>query len=78
MRPVYCNAQADGTARKKYTQKLKELNKWMKSVRNLVELKEWWQVLRLKLYGHYRYYGISGNMPQMRTYYAQTLRLAHK
>jgi RNA-directed DNA polymerase len=66
------------TARKKFVQKTKELNQWMKKVRNLEELEEWWQVLRLKLLGHYRYYGISGNMPAMQVYYTRTLKLAHK
>ena len=81
----YCDKSRKGkfklgrkTARKKFAQKTKELNQWLKKVRNLVELKEWWQVLRLKLLGHYRYYGISGNMPALRAYYTQTLRLAHK
>lgn len=81
----YCDKTRKGafklgrkTARKKYTQKVKELNQWMKKVRNLVELKEWWQVLRLKLRGHYRYYGISGNMPSMRIFYTKAIRLAHK
>jgi len=66
------------TARKKFVQKMKELNQWMKKVRNLAELEEWWQVLRVKLLGHYRYYGISGNMPAMQVYYTRTLKLAHK
>ncbi len=81
----YCDKTRKGafkvgrkTARKKLIQKLKELNQWMKKVRNLVELREWWQILRLKLIGHYRYYGISGNMSPMRAYYARTLRLAYK
>jgi len=81
----YCDKTRKGafklgrkTARKKFVLKLKELNQWMKKVRNLIELKEWWQVLRLKLIGHYRYYGISGNTSSMRAYYAQALRLAHK
>jgi group II intron reverse transcriptase/maturase len=81
----YCDKTRKGkfklgrkTARKKFIQKKKELNQWLRSVRNLVELKEWWQVLRVKLAGHYRYYGISGNMPSMRAYHTQALRLAHK
>jgi len=81
----YCDRTRKGafklgrkTARKKFIQKIKEMNQWLKNVRNLVELKEWWQVLRLKLFGHYRYYGISGNMPSMRVFYTKALRLAHK
>ena len=43
------------TARKKLTQKLKEMNRWLKAVRNTAKLEEWWPILRLKLVGHYRY-----------------------
>ena len=64
----YCD-RTRKTARKKFIQKMKEMNQWLKKARNLVELKEWWQVLRLKMLGHYRYYGISGNMPSMKVYY---------
>jgi len=81
----YCDKTRKGafkvgrkTARKKFIQKMKEMNQWLKRIRNLVGVKEWWQVLRLKLIGHYRYYGISGNMPAMRGYYSKVLRLAHK
>ncbi len=81
----YCDRTRKGgfklgrkTARKKFIQKIKEINQWLKKVRNLVELKEWWQVLRLKMFGHYRYYGISGNMPSMKVFYTKALRLAHK
>jgi group II intron reverse transcriptase/maturase len=66
------------TARAKFTMKMKETNQWMKKVRNLVGLSEWWQVLGLKLLGHYRYYGISGNMPAIKVFYSKILRLAHK
>jgi len=50
------------TASSKFRQKIKAMNAWLKKVRNMVKLKEWWKVLRPKLLGHYRYYGISGNM----------------
>jgi len=81
----YCDRTRKGkfklgrkTARKRFTQKTKELNQWMKNVRNLVELKEWWRVLKLKLFGHYHYFGISGNMPSLQAYYTRTRWLAHK
>lgn len=60
----YCDKARKGkfkvgrkTARKRFIQKLKELNQRMKRVRSAVELKEWWKVLRLKMVGHYCYYG---------------------
>ncbi|MEA3323962.1 MAG: hypothetical protein U9Q37_02330 [Euryarchaeota archaeon] len=41
---------------KKFRQKMTEMNIWLKRIRNLVQLKEWWKVLELKLRVHYRYY----------------------
>ena len=66
------------TARKKFIQKMKEMNVWLKSIRNLVKLKEWWKVLKAKLLGHYRYYGISGNIRIVNKFYQETCRLAYK
>jgi RNA-directed DNA polymerase len=81
----YCDKTRGGkfklgrkTASKKFRQKVKQMNQWLKSIRNQIELRKWWRLLGIKLIGHYRYYGISGNMPLMRAYYTRTLRLAHK
>ncbi len=80
----YCGKTRNGkfrvgrkTNQKKLRHKLKAMNQWLKQVRNLVELKEWWNILSLKLVGHYRYYGISGNMEGVRQYYRETIRLAY-
>jgi len=61
------------TSKAKFRQRIRELNIWLKDVRNLVALKEWREMLRLKLLGHY-YYGISGNMPEMKAFYKQAVR----
>ena len=81
----YCDRTRKGafklgrkTASKKFRQKVKELNTWMKRVRNYVELKDWWRVLRMKMIGHYRYYGISGNYPALRKFYRCAFKLAYK
>jgi RNA-directed DNA polymerase len=81
----YCDKTRHGkfklgrkTASLKFRQKMKATNLWLKSVRNLVELKEWWQILRRKLIGHYNYYGISGNMSQITKFYRRNLSLAYK
>lgn len=66
------------TSSKKLRQKMKAMNQWLKDVRNLVKLEEWWKILGLKLVGHYRYYGISGNYQEVRRFYTYTVRLAHK
>jgi RNA-directed DNA polymerase len=66
------------TSRKKFAQKMKDMNIWLKHIRNLVELKEWWKMLGLKLLGHYRYYGMSGNIQMLQSFYYKTVSLAFK
>ena len=81
----YCDRSRQGkfmvghqTSRKKFRKKCSELNDWLKAVRNRSQVKEWWQVLKAKLMGHYQYYGISGNMRLLSRYYGLTVRLAMK
>ena len=66
------------TARDKFKAKVGELNLWLKKVRNMVKLDNWWKVLRIKLMGHYRYYGISGNYKAIRKFYILAIKLAYK
>jgi len=63
---------------KRFRQKMKSVNQWLKRVRNQVTLAEWWKVFRLKLIGHYRYYGISGNMQALKEFAHETSKLAYK
>lgn len=81
----YCDKTRNGkfklgrkTARGKLIQKMKATNIWLKGVRNAVKLKQWWPVLAMKLAGHYRYYGVSGNSYCIRTFYSQTVKPAYK
>ncbi len=81
----FCEATRKGnfkvgrkTSAKKLREKMKDLNLWMKSVRNAASLKEWWPVLRSKLLGHYRYYGVSGNIRELKAYYTKSVCLAYK
>lgn len=81
----YCDKTRKGgfkvgrtTSNKKLRMKLKAMNEWLKKIRNAVELKEWWKILKQKLMGHYQYYGMSGNMSGLRKYYSQTVKLVFK
>jgi len=81
----YCDRTQNGsfkvgrkTAKVKFNQKMKAINLWLKSVRNATSLKLWWPILRMKLTGHYRYYGISGNARAIWTFYDHTQKLAYK
>jgi len=81
----YCSKSLKGkflmkvrTSKKRMNQKLKEMNIWLKKIRNLVKIKEIWKLLSSKLRGHYNYYGISSNSKSIQNYYYQTIRLTFK
>lgn len=81
----YCSQTRDGrfalkvkTSRKKFTAAIKRENRWLKAVRNLVKLPDMWNMVALKLHGHYQYYGLSGNFEGIKRYYEQMLRLTYK
>lgn len=66
------------TSQKKYAAKCKEMNTWLKSVRNQVKIKEWWKTLILKLRGHFQYYGVSENFNGIKRFYRETIRMVYK
>ena len=66
------------TSGKKFRAKCKSLNVWLKSIRNKIKTKDWWKILRLKLFGHFQYYGISGNYISISKFYRRALFLTHK
>ena len=48
------------TSKKKFRNALLSMKIWMRGVRN-ISIAEWWGLLKMKLRGHYQYYGVSGN-----------------
>jgi group II intron reverse transcriptase/maturase len=66
------------TNRKKFVKACKEMNQWLKAIRNACNIKEWWKILKAKLSGHYNYYGISGNYRSLANYFHTTKRLVYK
>jgi len=66
------------TARKKFSAKVKEMNQWLKAVRNTSKPKEWWPILAAKLRGHFQYYGVSGNFAGINQFKYRTIRLIFK
>ena len=63
---------------KKFRKKCKEMNDWLRKIRNYKKPKEWWLILQAKLRGHYQYYGVSGNMRSIKRYYRLTMRMTLK
>jgi RNA-directed DNA polymerase len=66
------------TDRKRFRAKIKEMNNWLKVVRRTAHVKEWWPILRAKLSGHFRYYGVSENYRSIQRFYFLTIRLVMK
>lgn len=80
----YCSTSKKGkfrvkrkTARKKYTQKLKKFNLWLKKNihQPLVILMD---TIKRKLIGHYNYYGITDNYDSINKYFYNVRRLLFK
>ena len=81
----YCGKNRKGkfilfrkTSKKKFRIKCKEMNKWLKLIRNYRKTKEWWPVLCAKLRGHYQYYGVSGNIHSLSQFYNSVERMTFK
>jgi group II intron reverse transcriptase/maturase len=62
----------------RFSGKVKEMNTWLKAVRNTGKPKAWWPVLAAKLRGHFQYYGVSGNFRGIRRFNYLTIRLVIK
>lgn len=81
----YCATSRNGsfsmrhkTSKENLVRKLKEIQEWVKNIRNLRKLREWWPTIKAKLTGHYNYFGISGNYRCLRQFYYLVLRVVFK
>jgi len=81
----YCGTTRNGkfkvgrkTAKGKYKEKVKAMKEWVKRVSKRAKMREWWKVLQQKMMGHYRYYGVSGNMRSVRQWYLAVYWLVYK
>lgn len=81
----YCDTSRRGkfivgrkTSGKRFRMKCKQMNNWLRKIRNYRPVKEWWPILQAKLRGHYQYYGVSGNMRSLQRFYSLTLRMTLK
>lgn len=60
------------TSKKKFKQKVKAMKVWLYENRD-IRVKELMEKLRIKLLGHYRYYGVSHNNTMISTFRDRTL-----
>ncbi len=66
------------TSKENFSRKLKETKEWIKAVRNLMKLNDWWPLLKTKLTGHFNYFGISGNYHSISKYRYRVIGIALK
>jgi len=81
----YCKASRRGwfivghkTSKKRLVCKLKEMNLWLKKIRNVCPIKIWRKTLKSKVIGYYNYFGINGNYRSLKQYYRRVLSLSFK
>jgi group II intron reverse transcriptase/maturase len=81
----YCDRTRNGkfklgrkTEVKRFRRSIKEIWDWLKGIRNRKGLKEWWEILRTKMTGHYRYYGISGNIRSLKGFFWIVIKMVYK
>lgn len=80
----YCGHSRQGkfklkrrTSKKRFREKLKNIKVWLRS-RLTMPMDQVWRALNQKLQGHYQYYGVSDNWPQLLTFREAVLRLARR
>jgi RNA-directed DNA polymerase len=66
------------TDRHKLRAKLLEMKLWFIEIKNKLHMREWWNTLRAKLIGHYRYYGISGNTRSLNAFFRIIRNMTYK
>jgi hypothetical protein len=63
---------------KRVRSKLKKTKQWIRQVKDRLPLKDIWDLLRMKLEGHIRYYGVSFNIPRVQKFIHGVVRIVFK
>lgn len=66
------------TSGKRFRKACTEINDWLRKVRSVQRISQWWPVLAAKLRGHYGYYGVSGNSRMIANFGYVTIRAVYK
>lgn len=81
----YCKANRNGwfgmghkTSKKRLASKLKGFNQWLRNIRNICPMRNWWKLVKAKLRGYYNYFGINGNIKCLIQYYWYVKQICFK
>lgn len=66
------------TEKKRFAKCVKNINNYLKKYRNTLKIKDIWDMLTLKIRGHYLYYGIGGNSSSIQRFYQIVRKLIFK
>jgi group II intron reverse transcriptase/maturase len=66
------------TEKKKFKLAVQNITQWLKEVKNFFNIVEIWNLLKSKMVGHYRYYGVSENFRGIRRFYWFVLGSVYK
>ena len=66
------------TQQKKLHSKIRSFYLWIKSIRSCLKLKDIWKIAKLKLQGHYNYYGYAMNIRKLNHFYYEAIRSLFK
>ena len=66
------------TSKEGLARKLKAITEYIKAVCCMVELQEWWKILKAKVAGHINYFGVSGNYNCLVQFRTQATKMAYK
>jgi group II intron reverse transcriptase/maturase len=81
----YCSQSRNGkfrvkrkTEAKKFKYKIMAFKEWIRKVRSFVPISDIFRQVRVKLLGHYAYYGITDNLEMIRNFYDIVIKLLFK
>ncbi|MFT5207474.1 MAG: RNA-directed DNA polymerase [Candidatus Omnitrophota bacterium] len=66
------------TQKKRLLKKIHEFSHWIKSIRSQMKLQKIWELAKLKLIGHYNYYGYGCNRAKLSHFYHEAIRSLFK
>lgn len=66
------------TAGKTLSRKLKAMNDWLRACRNALSWEELLPKIRIRMHGHFNFFGINGNMRALKIFYHQCKRIIYK
>jgi RNA-directed DNA polymerase len=66
------------TAKNKFRHSLQVMKQWIRTASKTISTAAFMQQLKVKLQGHFNYYGVCGNIVRLNAFYRQVIRMVYK